>query len=224
MLGNDIVDLADPETRSGGQHPRFDERVFAQSERAVLARNSDPTRMRWILWAVKESAYKALRRMRPGTVFSPPRFVVDLDPQLDGTVTVGNEYCRAHVEIDGACVHAIATVDSTRAWTLWGSQRISHPSIRSSRDNAAVDGNASQRARELALEQIASRLEINRSELDIERSGRIPHLLHRGARTTATLSLAHHGSHVGFACRFPIPSVDVRDERIKREPLEGTTH
>ena len=33
MIGNDVVDLGDADTRPGAQHRRFDERVFAPSER-----------------------------------------------------------------------------------------------------------------------------------------------------------------------------------------------
>ena len=33
MVGSDIVDLADPETRPGAAHPRFDARVFDEDER-----------------------------------------------------------------------------------------------------------------------------------------------------------------------------------------------
>ena len=36
MLGNDIIDLGDPETRPGARHPRFDARVFTREERAAL--------------------------------------------------------------------------------------------------------------------------------------------------------------------------------------------
>ena len=44
MLGNDVVDLADPETRRAALHPRFDARAFAPRERAALAAASDRQR------------------------------------------------------------------------------------------------------------------------------------------------------------------------------------
>ena len=208
MLGNDIVDLADPETSRGGQHPRFDERVFASCERAALARSSDPTRLRWMLWAVKESAFKGLRRTQPGTVLSPVQFVVDLDSQLHGTGSYRDQHYCASVELDRDCVHAIVSDDLTRAGTLWGSRRVA--------DGTVADIAASQQARSLALDRISARLGIDRSELGIERVGRIPHLLHRGACTLATLSLSHHGSYVSFACQLEPTAVDRLPPRLRR--------
>ena len=37
MIGNDVVDLGDADSRIAGHHPRFDERVFAPAERALIA-------------------------------------------------------------------------------------------------------------------------------------------------------------------------------------------
>jgi hypothetical protein len=76
MLGNDVVDLWDPETRPGAAHPRFDVRVFDPTELAALARSRAPNQLRWVLWAAKEAAYKAAKRMDPTTLLSPRRFVV----------------------------------------------------------------------------------------------------------------------------------------------------
>ncbi|MFP8879118.1 MAG: 4'-phosphopantetheinyl transferase superfamily protein [Myxococcota bacterium] len=214
MLGNDIVDLADPESSCGGQHPRFDRRVFSRCERAALSQSPDPTRARWVLWAVKESAFKGLRRARPDTVFSPVRFVVDLDSQLRGSVTYRDTRYSATVEMDRDCVHAIVSDDSAPAGTLWGSRRITDDSI------------ASQQVRALALDRIADRLGIDRSDLSIDRVGRIPHLVHRGERTMATLSLSHHGSYVGFACRlapWSVATADLPSPRLQQS-LERATH
>ena len=54
MVGNDVVDLGDAETRGGPSHPRFDARVFAPAELAALAASAAPNRLRWSLWAAKE--------------------------------------------------------------------------------------------------------------------------------------------------------------------------
>jgi phosphopantetheinyl transferase (holo-ACP synthase) len=207
MLGNDIVDLADPETSCGGQHPRFDRRVFTMYERAALSRSPDPTRARWILWAVKESAFKGLRRAQPETVFSPARFAVALDSQLQGSVTYRDKRYRATVEMDRDCVHAIVSDDRAPDSMLWESRRIADSTIA----NATPSTVASQQVRALALVRIADRIGIDRSDLSIECVGRIPHLIHRGERTMATLSLSHHGSYVGFACRLAPWSLAIAD-------------
>src|SRR5574337_2138325 len=76
MVGNDVVDLADPQCLPLGTHPRFDQRVFAQSELRLIHASATPAWMRWMLWAAKESAYKILRKQDPAMTFAPRRFVV----------------------------------------------------------------------------------------------------------------------------------------------------
>jgi len=90
MLGNDVIDLGDPETLPGALHPRFDARVFTPHERAALANAARPERLRWRLWALKEAAYKCLKKLEPQTGFSPQRFAVQLAellPQASGGST-----------------------------------------------------------------------------------------------------------------------------------------
>ena len=73
-VGNDVVDLRDAETRPGATHPRFDLRVFTPAERERLHEALRPVRLRWSLWAAKESAYKAARQLQPDLPFHPREF------------------------------------------------------------------------------------------------------------------------------------------------------
>ena len=78
MLGNDVVDLHDPDSDAATLSARFDARVFTEGERLAIDSHADPAAHRWRHWAAKEAAYKALRRRRPSVPFSPIRFEVDL--------------------------------------------------------------------------------------------------------------------------------------------------
>jgi phosphopantetheinyl transferase (holo-ACP synthase) len=91
MVGNDVVDLADSDVAADARHPRFDERAFAPCERRRIGAAQAEAPLRWILWAAKESAYKVAKRRDPATVFSPARFVVELDAELRGSVRCGGE-------------------------------------------------------------------------------------------------------------------------------------
>jgi len=192
-VGNDIVDLADPETRQQGLHPRFDERVFGAAERALLdAAAADPRHvLRWALWAAKESAYKAAKRCAPELVFSPKRFAVELAAlPAPGRVAVGRVVHRGQaldleVRVDGSCLHAL--VRGPRAagarW-LWRAGR------------AAGDPGAA--VRRLAAGAMGSALGLDPAAVQIAR--RPPVALHRGRVLGVDLSLSHHGRFVGFAC------------------------
>ena len=45
MIGNDVVDLSDPESAPAALHPRFDARAFCEAERERLAASRDPGRL-----------------------------------------------------------------------------------------------------------------------------------------------------------------------------------
>ena len=196
MIGNDIVDLGDSESRTEERHPRFDERVFDPSELHALSQAPSVEQMRWILWAAKESAYKAARRHQRETIFSPRRFVVNLDHELRGSVRVGDRYYEVQVDLDGSCIHAVVAGSVLCEDTIWGTRRLSDER-----------GDPSQQVREFAIESVARRLEVSDGDVRVTHSGRIPELRIRGRSQPAALSLSHHGAYLGFACRLSADAV-----------------
>jgi phosphopantetheinyl transferase (holo-ACP synthase) len=179
MLGNDVVDLAD----AAGRHPRFATRVFTPAERALI--DSDSA-LGGVLWAAKESAYKAARKADRATVFSPARFVVDLDGAERATVTVGERRFVVDLVRTADYVHAVACAAGdapTAACAAVGTV----PAGTS--DGLAV--------RRLAVDTLARALGLD--GLAIGRDGRIPLLLRHGRPMAADLSLSHHGRFAAFA-------------------------
>lgn len=71
-VGNDVVDLKDPDNQGKSGDDRFLGRVFTEKERDRITRAACPDRLLWALWAAKEAAYKAVSRGDP-TVSSLPR-------------------------------------------------------------------------------------------------------------------------------------------------------
>jgi len=75
-LGNDIVDLSDPDSVNLTNQSKFVQRVFTDTEREEadgLPREAQSA-FYWKMWAAKEASYKAVKRMNPATVFSPRKF------------------------------------------------------------------------------------------------------------------------------------------------------
>jgi phosphopantetheinyl transferase (holo-ACP synthase) len=193
MIGNDVVDLRDPESQAQTLHPRFDTRVFAAPELARVAAASDPNRERWRLWASKEAAYKLARKRRASTVFSPIRFVV----RDDGQVAHANDrYCIEIREEDGA-IHAVAFEVDSRPEMLCGLRQL----------DAAIDGHdpcaPSRAVRELVVQRLGEHFHTSPEAFELRRDGRIPRLRMVGAaQGTIDLSLSHHGRFVAFACAW----------------------
>ncbi len=191
MLGNDVIDLADPETRAGAQHPRFDVRVFTPAERAALARSAQPERLRWRLWAAKEAGYKCLKKLEPATCFSPWSFVVQLAGDRIESVKHAGRRLRVTLWEEGDALHAIATDGADPE----------HGVLRAlARLPVAAEANqASAAVRALARDAAAAHVGCAPDELVFARVGRAPRLERAGTALGLDLSLAHHGRFLAAA-------------------------
>jgi hypothetical protein len=127
VIGNDIVDLEDRDAQPGARHPRFDRRVFSVGERRLLESAGSDTRLPWIFWSAKESAYKVARRRRPDLGFSPVRFAVELDAGWRGCVRHGEDVYPVRVDVRPDCVHAVATEPWIGVDEVWAEVRRPEP-------------------------------------------------------------------------------------------------
>lgn len=193
MIGNDIVDLEDPETRPESLHPGFDRRVFSPAEAAALAASVDPDAERWVLWAAKEAAYKTLRRLDPKTTFSPRAFEVDRGGAGGTVVRWRDRVLPIEIERRPGGVHALARLPETpREQIVWGASDTS-------------GGDASRDVRELARRTVASELGRDEREVRVERHPGEAPLLHWDPEAAPLpISLSHHGRLVAFACELPL--------------------
>ncbi|MBP1685190.1 MAG: hypothetical protein H6Q33_1333 [Deltaproteobacteria bacterium] len=197
MVGNDVVDLADPQCLPRGTHPRFDQRVFAPSELHMMHASATPARLRWMLWAAKESAYKVLRKRDPAVAFAPRRFVVEPHDSgagrmsVHGTVTCAGNRVAFRGVIDGEALHVVAADAAPRSFEVVAAV------VEAATDEPGVA------VRRVAAAALADRLGVPANDLRIVRQDRIPRLQLRGAPLTIDLSLSHHGRFVGFAALVP---------------------
>jgi len=196
MIGNDVVDLEDADSRIAGHHPRFDARVFAPAERELIAADPDGDRVRWLLWAAKESAYKTARGADARTVFSPVRFVVSLVSSAAATVDGPGGPFDVDVEANAEHVHAVARRRDDAGATVYSAVARLGPGTAVSTPSAAV--------RRVTVTMLARLLDIPERALALDRDGRMPRLRIGGRPSPAAVSLSHHGRFVAFACRWPL--------------------
>jgi len=198
MVGNDVVDLLDPETAVEGLNPRFDERVFTSDERRQLAAASDAHILRWTMWAAKESAYKLAKRFKHSTAFAHSLFETELGENGRGTVRHGAWCCAVTVSREGPTIHAIATAD--------------HPErerIVAGLDHVEAESDPSVSARELAIASVARHLDVEPSVFTITSGAdRIPPL-RLGGLPLGHLSLSHHGTLVALAWMPPTECIGI---------------
>jgi len=211
LVGNDVVDLRDPENQPGAIHPRFDERVFTWGERARIIAAASPHRMRWALWAAKESAYKVARKIDPRIYFSPRAFVVripggELGSRQGALADVSHTVGRFQVWLEGTdeWVHAVASISGAEWVKLpaagaakagWELRSLGRAAAR------RVPGlEASARVRQLARSALASALSVVPSDIVIAAAAkRVPRVWWGGRRLAIDLSFSHHGRFVACA-------------------------
>jgi phosphopantetheinyl transferase (holo-ACP synthase) len=200
LVGNDVIDLGDPESRLEELHPRFDERVYTDEERATLRASASPHALRWTLWAAKESAYKVAKKLDPTVRFLWRDFVVR---QIGaGRAVVTHETGAIDVLFDRAdqWVHVVATLSTDSALSparpaVWGIRRLNAP-----------DADPSSTVRKWACRALATQAGLSLGDLRIGSDRGIPVALCRDRRLPFDLSLSHHGRFVAWVwgdCRIP---------------------
>lgn len=211
MLGNDVVDLQDPDTRPESFRPRFDARVFDPTERRAIARDADPHRRRWAHWAAKEAAYKLARQCDAHFVFRPGQLVVRFTEGEAGEVDARRRH--ATVELPEAIASGVRQLvvrsdeNADRVHVLAGLPDVDWDAVVSQVDLRDAGADERSAVRALAVDVIARDLGIEAQRVSIgrrgpqgdPREGRIPTVEIDGARAAFSLSLSHHGRFVACA-------------------------
>jgi hypothetical protein len=118
--------------------------------------------------------------------------VVRLNRRLNGSVSHAGRCWNVQIQLDGNCIHAVVNDPEFCSESIWGVRRLT----------AAEHREPSAEVRKFATAAIAARLALPVADLRIVRSDRIPRLIVGDSAPFADLSLSHHGSYVGFACRI----------------------
>jgi len=144
-----------------------------------------------VLWAAKESAFKALKKLDPRTVFSPQRLIVRLETASAGSVRYGERLLSVGVKIDRGACHAVTSVEVVpRAIIVSGIRRLTPDLAEKPRPTV----------RAFAIHLLAPLLGAPERDLAVMSERRVPRLHLAGRPAPVDLSLSHHGRFVAFAC------------------------
>lgn len=208
MLGNDLVDLKDPEAQPSRRTVRFDARVFSSRERQRITNSPDSVTERWCHWAAKEAAYKALRQRSPKAIFSPISFTVEiLDRAVDSPIkseirarvtTAAAEFdCRLRAGFD--FVHAICVLaDSDTPICAEVRPLSDFDLLQHELENPSVA------VRRMVSHRLAIGLGAEEDAFEILKEDGIPFVHFEQRRLEMPLSLSHHGRFAAFACSPPL--------------------
>lgn len=214
--GNDIVALNAIDIQRT-RDARFYSKFITDSELAIYQQLSLPLPFEifvWLLWSVKESAYKYLQRHDAGLQFSPIKFIVDqlkipadfnLTPftglywdseetpanYITGSVSYGNThlYFRSYLTDD----FIISVVDADKQFenVYWGIKSI---------DQTNSD-HQSKAVRELLLGKLQSVLSIDNLHIVKSEIG-YPVVMNGDTPLDIEVSFAHHDRWVGYSFKW----------------------
>ena len=213
MLGNDVVDLGDPETRPGARHPRFDARVFTREERAALAGAARSGAAALEPVGGEGSRLQVPEEARAGDAASRRvRFAVRLETRArPERATAAGGACAWRSWQEGDALHAVAT-DGAR------------PRARRAARGVGAAGRGRARAappqavRALARDAAAAHLGCAPGELELRARGpRAAPAPARRCRVDLDLSLSHHGRFLAAALETDAGS-RARHERLPADP------
>lgn len=85
MIGNDIVDLRQASQESNWRRKGYVDKLFTHREQQLISDAIDPDRMVWLLWSMKESAYKVAVRQTKNRTFAPAKLECLLSQSTEDT-------------------------------------------------------------------------------------------------------------------------------------------
>lgn len=109
MTGNDIVDLDLAKTQSNWRRKNYLNKIFTTEEQLLIAAAENPDAMVWLLWSMKESAYKIHNRKTGLRNFAPKGLKCMIHSNTYGEVNIDGDTYFTKSNIQTPFVHTIAS-------------------------------------------------------------------------------------------------------------------
>lgn len=114
MIGNDVIDLQQSRLESNWQRKGFLEKLFTDEEQQLIEEHHDPEIMVWLLWSMKEAAYKVYNRQTKIREYIPKKLACSImtlyEFQAQGRVTCNGNTYYTKTQITPENIHTIAGV------------------------------------------------------------------------------------------------------------------
>lgn len=190
MLGNDIIDL--PEVLASGQarRPKFQNRICWASEVEPLQAWFSDEHCTWLLWAIKESAYKYYIQSGGQPLFAPKKFRFKALKIEAGLVEGHTETPLGKVQSEAKLAAAHLTTES---WSLASHRSSIHRKIFPLSASKQID--KSSELKYLICQQWMEKFGNNTEAVCIKKDKhQVPHLYQKGQKLPYAISLSHHGA------------------------------
>lgn len=116
MIGNDVIDLIAARSESNWQRRGFLQKLFTEAEQEAIHAFAEPGLMVWILWSMKESAYKIYNRETGHRAFIPHLLECSINDTrpFNGIVTLHNKKYYTTTIVHKEMIHTVAVEDTDK--------------------------------------------------------------------------------------------------------------
>ncbi|OUR97902.1 hypothetical protein A9Q84_06815 [Halobacteriovorax marinus] len=156
LVGNDLIDLLEPEIKKKSKNERFIKRVLTAEEYTLLKAQSDPDIFLWTLWSAKESAYKILKKIIPDLVFAHSLFHVEKHSGSHGIVRYDKYTIDVQWQYSESWIHCIGTFSKegqslqVLEWSVVETQEVTTDFVFTAEEESSIYSKESKAVRELA--------------------------------------------------------------------------
>jgi phosphopantetheinyl transferase (holo-ACP synthase) len=96
MIGNDVIDLQLAHHQSNWQRKGFIQKLFTPEEQLLITDDLEPEAMVWLLWSMKEAAYKIYNRQTKKRAYIPKKLQCSLHSKNSHS-SMGQVFCEDQV-------------------------------------------------------------------------------------------------------------------------------
>lgn len=193
MVGNDLVDLKLAAKQSNWQRKGFLDKLFTPKEQGYILNSNNQFKTVWLLWSMKESAYKAYLQTHGNRFFAPKKLVCNLISKNKGTVLINKMLFFTESEIGDAFIY-------TMAFTKKYDNRFLTDCFEF--DCQDFETQRSQTYHKV-LTAFAYKLKFPAAQLKIEKNSQgVPRLFWGEMLLKNSFSLTHHGQFGAFTIAF----------------------
>lgn len=187
MIGNDVVDITAASHQSNWRRKGFLDKVFSKDEQVIIFSASDRNIMVWLLWSMKEAAYKAHQRE-----FNLPRTL---------------HWQRQNCTIISSDRHSASGIVKIDRQTYFTNSEVGLNVIHTSAVNQkgmmlknALFKAASEVTKKQLLSHVGGFFFLPENELSIKKNMQgIPYITYKGEVFFSQFSLSDHGKYSAFS-------------------------
>ncbi len=198
MVGNDIIDLAAAEKGSDWRRSGFLEKVFTAKEQVYISNFHDQHLMVWLLWSMKESAYKIFVQENFIRLLAPLKFqcniITDTEGIFFGEVLLDKKSYFTLSRISSNTISTTAFSHKPFPKNIINQELVFSKSEYLSRKNEILSN---------FFSEISEYFHIPLGDLSIKKDAfNIPYLLYKGEHLRSSISFSHHGRFGSYAAEL----------------------